>query len=421
MTYLRPQLLPAFLAGIATICSSGSASADVLVVDALGPGPYFDIQPAVDAAADGDVILVRGAASVNYSSFEIDGKGLSVVGDPGTQGTPRVDGGFTVRNIPVASWAVIREIQVVEDLQRDPTAFLLEDCAGDLWLEDVAFSPEGGVLAATPFPPRVRIDSCDSVTLVRLDGVIETAPDITIFFLPPDAFLVCESTVTLLESTIEAFDSTDEFANQGPDGGSALVVVDSEVLAGGSTFSGGKGQDGVGTDIVCGDGGQGGAGVRVDSGTFEHLDSVFVGGSGGFPGRPGCGSGGPGPPISGTAFDLSTALRTLEAASPVRAGSSGQIHIETLPGELPILLTSARPSTTRAGSLFFGNLLVELVPTIVVLNTAPSGSVTLDVPWPPLPPGVSSLEFFSQLLVLDPSGNAILGSGSVLHVVDPTF
>jgi hypothetical protein len=60
---------------------AGTSSAGVIVVDAAGGGSFTQIQPAIDAAVDGDTILVKPG---HYTAFSIVGKGLTVVGDVGT-------------------------------------------------------------------------------------------------------------------------------------------------------------------------------------------------------------------------------------------------------------------------------------------------------------------------------------------------
>jgi pectin methylesterase-like acyl-CoA thioesterase len=68
-------------------------SANVLVVDASGGGSYTQIQPAIDAADDGDTILVK---SGSYTWFSVIDKSIAIVGDAGANvslvGGARVEG-----------------------------------------------------------------------------------------------------------------------------------------------------------------------------------------------------------------------------------------------------------------------------------------------------------------------------------------
>ena len=62
----------------ALLLAAGASAQSVFVVAPVaGPGVFStDIQPAVDAAANGDLVLVRAGT---YFGFTIDGKGVSVV------------------------------------------------------------------------------------------------------------------------------------------------------------------------------------------------------------------------------------------------------------------------------------------------------------------------------------------------------
>ena len=59
------------------------ASADVLVVSPTGP--YMQIQAAVNAANDGDLVLVK--PGLSYSGFHVQAKSLTVVADNWTSST----------------------------------------------------------------------------------------------------------------------------------------------------------------------------------------------------------------------------------------------------------------------------------------------------------------------------------------------
>src|SRR4029079_10896693 len=80
---------------------SGGFPGHVLVVGS--GGTFADIQPAVDAARDGDAVLVR---TGSYSGFTIPDKSLVVAADAGAtvdvQGSVRVDGLAAGRSVLVA-------------------------------------------------------------------------------------------------------------------------------------------------------------------------------------------------------------------------------------------------------------------------------------------------------------------------------
>ena len=69
--------------------------AGVLVVDAAGGGAFTQIQPAVDAALPGDLVLVRAG---DYEGFTIAGKSVNVVGDGTTAQHVQVKGVVLVRD-----------------------------------------------------------------------------------------------------------------------------------------------------------------------------------------------------------------------------------------------------------------------------------------------------------------------------------
>ena len=76
----------------------------VLVV---GPGePFVTIQPAIDAAQDGDVVLVRPGT---YAGFVVDGKSLVVHADGAVTLTESVEKScIQVQNVPAGSRVVVR-------------------------------------------------------------------------------------------------------------------------------------------------------------------------------------------------------------------------------------------------------------------------------------------------------------------------
>lgn len=84
-------LVRSTLSALAFVAFAVAADADVLVVAAGGAAPFTEIQAAVDAASDGDVILVKSGV---YSSFVTRNVDLSIVADVGQ--TVQIDGAIRV-------------------------------------------------------------------------------------------------------------------------------------------------------------------------------------------------------------------------------------------------------------------------------------------------------------------------------------
>jgi hypothetical protein len=97
-------LAAAYVSLIAT--STIEAQTVLTVDDAPGPGVmYVGIQPAIDAAANGDILDI---APGSYSSFTIDGKSLTLVGSGSASTT--VGGTTIVGNVPFGSRTTIHRM-----------------------------------------------------------------------------------------------------------------------------------------------------------------------------------------------------------------------------------------------------------------------------------------------------------------------
>lgn len=66
------------------------------------PGTFFTVQAAIDAASDGDVVLI---GSSYQAGFEIDGKALTLVVEPGA--ITQFQASCTIRNIPFGKSVVL--------------------------------------------------------------------------------------------------------------------------------------------------------------------------------------------------------------------------------------------------------------------------------------------------------------------------
>ena len=108
-----------------------TAHSDVVI---LGSNGFVDsnLQAAVDAASDGDTLLISGS---NYGSFDIDGKGLTLLAAPNT--TPVIDGQVRIINIPQNASARVDSLRVIGQFHADDvyplkneTAVILDQSAG---------------------------------------------------------------------------------------------------------------------------------------------------------------------------------------------------------------------------------------------------------------------------------------------------
>ncbi|MFO1011818.1 MAG: hypothetical protein U1F29_17280 [Planctomycetota bacterium] len=119
---LLAQILP-LLAGLALPLA---ARADVRVVGP-SPAPYAEIQAAVDAANDGDVVLVK---SGTYASFVVRNQELAIVADTGA--VVNVDGAIRVSGVAATRSVLLQGLRSVGTNATAQTrhGFYARNCAG---------------------------------------------------------------------------------------------------------------------------------------------------------------------------------------------------------------------------------------------------------------------------------------------------
>ena len=121
---------------------------------------FATIQEAVDAAADGDVILVRRPLPPTpYAGFTVDGKSLVVVGERADH--MQVVGSIAVRNLALTQQVALLGINATTDSRGiSSPALVLGNNVGPVWIEECSLSGGDGVEA-------VRVDGTVSVVLAR--------------------------------------------------------------------------------------------------------------------------------------------------------------------------------------------------------------------------------------------------------------
>ena len=342
----------------------------VWVVDATGAGDFLEIQPAVDAAGTGDLVLVRAG---DYGSFTIDGKSLSIVG-PGALPSER---SVVVKNIAAGELVVLRAL--------GGTGFSAQDVTGVLWLEDV--------FLATPLqsPGSPAASLVDVGACVVTDSQAGTAGGL---FGGASGISIRRSSLHLFESLAQAEAGSVCHPPGNKNGGTGLVALDASfVLLFDSELRGGN------TQCITG---SKGISLSVQSSSAWQLDSSFPNG------------------ISGSVTTLPGLPRSLSAPPLVSAGAPIQVTITGPPGDSVFTLLAAEPEVTFAPSLS-GTLLTGLKPKVSAHGAIPaSGVLTVELSVPSLRAQDEFQTWILQSLHWD-GQSSYLSSGSLVHVVEPAF
>lgn len=185
----------------------------------VGPGGFPDIQAAVTAAANGDIILVQ----------------------PGVYGAATVPKGLTIRAITPGTVTVIGFAQYFSPPPGEPLhvvgiefAVITLAANGTITLDRCRFSNRGDGLS--PFNARVHLQDC----------VLQPTPNGT---LTPNATLFAQNSfVTAIGTTIAGTDGQAPFNTGGP----AVRLEGSTLHASGCTISSGPGNPAA--DAIIGDG-----------------------------------------------------------------------------------------------------------------------------------------------------------------------
>lgn len=414
------KLLPAATALLACALPAFAAN-NVLVVDANGGGPFTSIQAAVDAAQDGDVLLVR---SGTYPGFVVADKSVTVVGDVGAQVS--VVGGSGVRDLAATRTVVLVDIDLSGATSADPaisTALALSGNAGRVRVERCVlvggYGGSGGGRAVT-------ISACADVALGACNLRGGYAPG----YCAPDGREALQvfggSSVVLQGCTLTGANGSHGGCDcDGGSGGDGAFVAHSTLFVSNSSFYGGHGGNCSPSSLFSAPAaGDGGDGIESFMGTIRILDSTTIVGNAGWEVGPGCGmyslSGSPGLPRRGSAFtDLPGSAPTLSAPAIVNAGATESFTVRGTPGEIVSLFVSATTSATFQPN-WNGMLLVPLrqAPLPVELLLAgvvpPSGALEFSHPMPALAPGAQARTTFIQGLLLDDQGRSRLTSARAL-------
>ena len=422
--------IPIRCAALALLASFSRA--DVLVVAADGSGDHPDVQAAIDAASEGDTLLVRQGL---YPPFVVDGRSLTIVGVSAP--LVRIDGCVRVRNLGEGRTVVLQNLSArgVRGVDASRTSgLLLEDVAGSVRVQACAFVGAKGVWQARDGAPGVRLERCFDAALARCTGSGGTGL-VEVVKEPSSrsgaGISIVASGAVLAEGTYEGGDGANGVGLQpnGAHGGHGCFAYRSLLHDVRILFRGG---DGGNTEVVpCLSGGSnagsGGYGVRLEAlSRAVTCASEAYGGTGGRGGGSTCshngGNGLPRSAAAGSSFVfLDRPPPTLYASSPQPENAPLQIRITGAPGDRVHLLTSHAAGRVELPAQE-GVLLVGLPASVVELGVVPaSGELIFHLPAIALADGVGATVLHLQASHASPDGDRRLGTAATMVVLDEDY
>ena len=387
-----------------------------VVDDSGGPGVAFtDLQPAVDAAVDGDVLLVK---SGTYSGFTIDGKALILQADTGHQVLVKSTAFLpaVVKNLDADQSVVLRGIDLdggslggLLPPNNTPTyvgGFASNDNAGNVWVEDCQIL--GTATAA-------RVCNSSSVVFVRCQLRSEDlGGNISFLGVPGGSSLDCEdSEVHLYGSSFQGGGGSSFEGLSACDGGHGARLDGGFLFASDCSFAGGSGGNSV---VECGDGGHG---LFLQAGAPDAwtLGASFQGG----PSVPGIfcmtPAGSEVAVESGVHTAIPRAPLSMSASSPVREGASVALTFEGPPGAFLFLTIGRGPLSVFSASLNGSKLVARPRYTFSLGPIPASGVLETGAPLVPLRGPLGFRVQASYLL----AGDVILGEASTILGLAPPF
>lgn len=363
-------------------------------VDDDGPADFTQIQAAIDAAADGDSILVRAGV---YARITVDGKGLVIQGE----GDPLIQVAFvsasavTIRNLAADKSLRLRGFTTSSVIGAERETLVVKDCAGPVLFEDCHFVDSFGEAAV--------VDDCDSVSFVEC--VLEAAPTFAsagpfgsfFGFVTYDGLVAINSHLFLFDCDVSGSSGADAglvgLVNLPPHpAGVGVTLSGSSMLASGCTFTGGSGGGSGGS--LCYAGADGEPALSLENlalggpSTANLLDSVLIPGTGG--------SGNCGMPdgVDAAAQEIeagssSTAAaglaRHFAPASPAVEGGSLAIHLEgQFDDDVIVFLALGIDPGIDLAPLPLSLHLAAPVASIAFGHLPSSGVLDISLPLPPL-------------------------------------
>lgn len=374
-----------FFAALVVVLGSAARAQTVWVVDdsAAPPSDFHTIQEAVDAASDGDLILVRPG---DYGVVDVDARKLVVQADDG--GAARVSG-VRVSNLTAEQFVAVRGLR-----WRDMSSLVLDRNQGDVWLEDLSGAEVTSSIAQCP---RVVLRDC------VLNAHLPFGPTGG----HPGLLVTRSSHLALYDCALEGDGGLDAPPFSIP-AGAGLHLDGSTAIAFGGAFLGGPGNGGVT--------GPGALVLHVQANLRIH-GTMLLGGPG---------ASGSGPPYvlqdGGTLVERPEVAPRMDVQSPVREGQTVPMTFRAVPGETIHLLVSRAPGDWRTSHGAVGPRVLDKILFVLPMGVVPaSGVLETTFTAPPIPGDFHS--FYFQPVALDGRPGVAfrqkkLGAPTQVHLLD---
>lgn len=415
------------------LLAASPALADVRVVAAAG-APYTTIQDAVNAASDGDVILVRPGV---HAGFTIANKALDVVADRNaSMPLVRVDGTVAIQALAATRTVTLSGFDV-----RGPTGAAgvrITSCTGAVRVHTCEVrGGDGPICVPQIWPPggaALDVDSCEDVVVSRSTlrgGVGGTQASVPYGYggRGGDGVSGRTSKIALYDSTLvggvggsqvptPSCPNAYGYVTRGGEGATLSGCVLS--FASRCSFQGG---DGGVPSIDWSHGGDGleltGAPGPVWS-SCSVLDSTAAGGTGNCAQCAGVGYRASGPSVL---QQMTGVARRLVAESIVREQNVTRLRFHGQPGDrVELLVSEVARYAFDPGRRGVQHLRVR-APSAVLQVGVLGASGVLETAWPAteLGAGVEARRLFLQPQFVDASGQATLGTPHTLVLLDSAF
>jgi hypothetical protein len=392
---------------------SSLAFAGVLRVAPSG-APYTTPQDAIDAAVDGDTILI---APGSYPGFTIPDVALAIAVD--LAGTVSC-GGVDVENLSSTRNVLIDSLRLTS---ATGYGLKIRACSGSVRVQSCTLrGADANIQSNLHASQGAYITGSTDVVLRRCtidgghgDGVNPS------FARGQDGLFARGSRLALYGCTLRG--GAGAFADPngwdlGGDGGDGLETPDSFILAQETSFTGGTGGDGGDGDFLQpgNGGGRGGNGVLLhadQAGTSPEVVTRachLTGGPGGYGGFWGGPDGPPGLPamvdVGTVRTSVQKAVIDVDTPSNWPIGSMVPIRIAGSPGSIVELLvapdTGFVSNATTDYPRHVPNPIVPLFRRLGVGVVPPSGSITLNVTVPSPPAGIPTQAWYLQAWTTNP-------------------